>query len=608
MTADGYGHQEEEILGKAYDARLMKRLSVYLKPYRGYIILAIIILIIATLCELAGPLITKFAIDNYITPKNLKGLPLIIGLYIIVLTIQFTLQYFQVYITQWVGQKTMYDLRMQIFSHIENLGLSFFDKNPVGRLVTRTTSDVQSLNDLFTEGVVSIFGDIVTLLGIIVIMLYLNWRLALLSLVVVPLLFVATMIFRTKVRESFRRIRTRVARLNAFLQEHIAGMWVVQSFVAERRTFKKFDAINTDLRNNHLKSVFYFAVFFPVVEILGAVSIALIIWYGGSEIIRGALTFGALVAFIQYAERFFQPIRDLSEKYNILQQAMASAERIFKLLDVKPDVKEPEEAVRLAKPQGSIKFENLYFAYNDAEWILKDINIDIKPGEKLAIVGATGAGKTSLISVLLRFYNFQRGDIKIDGVSIKDLSIKDYRRNIALVLQDIFIFSGDIARNIRLGNHDISDNDISRVLQTVGADHFVNGLDGGIGHELRERGSNLSIGQRQLLAFARALAFNPRILILDEATSSVDTQTEILIQEALQKLLEGRTSIIIAHRLSTIKYADRIIVMHKGMIKEQGTHSELLALGGIYHRLYQLQYKDQETLGKSQQLDSYEVA
>ena len=598
MAADGYGHHEDEILGKAYDARLIKRLGAYVKPYRSYIFLAIVLLIIATIAELAGPLITKYAIDNYIIPKKLDGLPRIIGLFVLVLTLKFILQYFQVYITEWVGQKTVYDLRMKIFSHIEELGLSFFDKNPVGRLVTRTTSDVESLNELFTEGVVSIFGDIVTLFGIIGIMLYLNWKLALVSLVVIPLLFVATIIFRAKVRESFRRIRTRIARLNAFVQEHIAGMWVVQSFVAERRTFQKFDAINSDLRDNHLKSVFYFAVFFPVVEILGAVSLALIIWYGGSEIIKGTLTFGALVAFIQYAERFFKPIRDLSEKYNILQNAMASSERIFRLIDVEPDVREPEEPSMPMTLQGGIKFENLFFAYNDDEWVLKDINMEIKPGEKIAIVGATGAGKTSIISVLLRFYNFQRGDIKIDGISIKDLSIKDYRRNIALVLQDIFIFSGDITRNVRLGNSDISDENVTKALQTVGAEHFVNGLDGGIKHELRERGSNLSIGQRQLLAFARALAFDPRILILDEATSSVDTQTEILIQEALQKLLEGRTSIIIAHRLSTIKYVDRIIVMHKGVIKEQGTHAELLALGGIYHRLYQLQYKDQETLGK----------
>jgi ATP-binding cassette subfamily B multidrug efflux pump len=593
MTLDGYG-QEEEILGKAYDARLIKRLGGYLKPYRYYIIAAIVVLVIASLAELAGPYITKIAIDRYITPKKLSGLPGIVVLFVAVMAIQFIMQYIEVYITQWVGQRTMYDIRMNLYSHIEHLGLSFFDKNPVGRLVTRVTNDINALNDLFTSGVVAIFGDVITLFGIIGIMLYLNWKLALLTMIVIPVLFVATIIFRNKVRTSFRRVRTRIAKLNAFLQEHIAGMWVVQSFVAENRTFGKFDFLNRDLRNNHLKSVFYFAVFFPVVEVLGAVSLALIIWYGGGQIMRGVLTFGALVAFIQYVDRFYQPIRDLSEKYNILQQAMASSERIFKLLDTERDIIDPPDVKRLENVRGAIEIENLSFAYNGDDWVLKDINLNIKPGERVAIVGATGAGKTSIISLLLRFYNHQKGDIRLDGVSISDLPLKEYRRNFALVLQDIFMFSGDIARNIRLGKGEISDHDIRIALETVGAGNFIGNLDGGINHILRERGSNLSVGQRQLLAFARALAFDPRILILDEATSSVDTQTEIMIQEAMQKLLAGRTSIIIAHRLSTIKNSDRIIVMHKGRIKEEGSHAELLDLKGIYHRLYQLQYKDQE--------------
>jgi ATP-binding cassette subfamily B protein len=593
MAYDGYG-QEEEILGKAYDARLARRLTRYLKPYRSRISLAILVLMIAKVAELAGPYITMIAIDRYITPKNLSGLPGIIGLYIAVLAMQFVMEYIEVYATQWVGQKVMYDLRMEIFSHIEHLGLSFFDKNPVGRLVTRATSDVAALNELFTSGVVAVFGDIIMLVGIIGVMFYLNWKLALVNMVVVPIIFVATLIFRSKVRESFRRVRTRIAKLNSFLQEHVTGMWVVQSFVAEKKTFQKFDTINADLRDNHLKSVFYFAVFFPVVEILGAVSLALIIWYGGAQILQGALTFGALVAFIQYAERFFQPIRDLSEKYNILQQAMASSERIFKLLDTKPDVVDPQNPRSFPHVRGAIRFENVSFAYNENEWVLKDININIKPGERIAIVGATGAGKTSIISLLLRFYNFQKGDIKLDGVSINELPLKEYRRHIGLVLQDIFVFSGDIARNVRLGNNDISDKAVMDVLRAVGAEQFVGSLEGGINHQIRERGSNLSVGQRQLLAFARALAFDPKILVLDEATSSVDTQTEIVIQRALQRLLAGRTSIVIAHRLSTIKNCDRIIVMHKGQIKEEGSHAELLALGGIYHRLYQLQYKDQE--------------
>jgi ATP-binding cassette, subfamily B, multidrug efflux pump len=596
MTLDGYG-QEEEILGKAYDARLMRRLARYLKPYRLHIFIAIVVLIIAKLAELAGPFITKIAIDKYITTKDASGLFGIVALLISMIIVQFIMEYIEVYITQWMGQQTIYDIRMELFSHVENLGLSFYDKNPVGRLVTRVTGDVDALNELFTSGVVAIFGDIITLFGIIGIMLYLNWKLAVISMLVIPVLFAASVVFRDKVRDSFRRVRTRIARLNAFLQEHIAGMGVVQSFVAEGRTFNKFDNLNHDLLQNHLKSVFYFAVFFPVVEILGAVSVALIIWYGGGQIVRGVLTFGSLVAFIQYVERFYQPIRDLSEKYNILQQAMASSERIFKLLDTAPDIVDKPDMKRLADVNGAIKMENLCFAYNDQDWVLRDINLDIKPGEKIAIVGATGSGKTSLISLLLRFYNYQQGDIKLDGISIKDLPVKEYRRNFALVLQDIFMFSGDIARNIRLGEKGISDSDIQKSLKTVGADGFVRNYDDGIHHVLQERGSNLSVGQRQLLAFARALAFDPKILILDEATSSVDTQTEILIQEALQKLLEGRTSIIIAHRLSTIKNADRIVVMHKGAIKEEGSHAELLALRGIYHRLYQLQYKEQEIAG-----------
>jgi ATP-binding cassette subfamily B protein len=597
MKLEGYG-PEEEALGKAYDARLIRRLSVFLKPYRLHIILAVVFLVIASAAQLAGPYLTKIAVDDHIIKKDISGLFGIILLYIAALTCNFLLQYFQIYIMQWVGQKAMYDLRMKIFAHIEHLGLSFFDKNPVGRLVTRATGDVQALNELFTSGVVSIFGDLITLLGILAIMFYLSWKLALVSMVVLPFIFIATIIFRVKVRKSFRAIRTRVAKMNAFLQEHITGMWVVQSFAAEKSTFDKFDFINSDLRNHHLKAVLYFATFFPVVEILGAVSLALIIWYGGGQIIRETLTFGSLVAFIQYADRFFYPIRDLSEKYNILQQAMASSERIFRLLDEKPDIEEPERPRTPDRVSGAIRIENVWFAYKDEEWVLRDINLSIKSGERIAIVGATGSGKTSLISLLLRFYEFQKGDIFLDDVSIRNFNIKPYRQNFALVLQDIFMFSGDIARNVRLGDSGISDEEIMRSLQRVGADGFINKTEDGIKHVLTERGANLSVGQRQLLAFARALAHDPKILILDEATSSVDTEAEILIQKALEKLLAGRTSIVIAHRLSTIKNSDRIVVMHKGMIKEEGTHADLLALGGIYYRLYRLQYKDQEIAGK----------
>lgn len=597
MTLDGYG-QEEEILGKAYDARLVRRLLKYIKPYRYFIILSIFLLLIATVTQLAGPYLTKIAIDQHIANKDLSGLLTIILLYSGILITQFLVQYYQIYVMQWVGQRIMYDLRKTIFAHLENLGLSFYDKNPVGRLVTRVTSDVQALNELFTSGVVAIFGDIVMLFGILGALFYLNWKLALVSMTVLPFIFISTIVFRSKVRRAFRNIRTRIAKLNAFIQEHVSGMWVVQSFAAEKRTFEKFETINSDLRDNHLKSVLYFAVFFPIVEIIGAVSLALIVWYGGGEIVRGTLTIGSLVAFIFYTELFFRPIRDLSEKYNILQQAMASSERIFRLIDEKPDIADPENPVSPPAVRGGIEIENLWFAYNDEEWILKNINLKIEPGERIAVVGATGAGKTSIISLLLRFYEYQKGEIKLDGIPIRRFRVSDYRDNFALVLQEIFMFSGDIARNIRLGNDDISDEQIKSALKTVGADHFIDEIEGGINHLLTERGSNLSLGQRQLLAFARALAFDPRILILDEATSSVDTETEIMIQKAMERLFHGRTSIIIAHRLSTIKNSDRIVVMHKGQIKEVGTHNELLAIDGIYHRLYQLQYKDQEIAGK----------
>jgi len=597
MTPDGYG-QEEEILGKAYDSRLIKRLIKYLQPYKMQIFLSTIFLLTATLAQLAGPLLMKNAIDKHILANDLAGLRNIVLIYIGILAVQFGLQYFQVYMMQWVGQQTMYNLRMAIFSHLEKLGLSFFDKNPVGRLVTRVTGDVQALNELFTSGVVAIFGDIILLFGIMGVMLSIDWRLALVTMAVLPAIFISSIIFRTKVRKSFRIIRAGVARINSFIQEHVSGMWVVQSFTAEKRTMDKFDGINSDLRDNHLKSVFYFATFFPVVEILGAISLALIIWYGGGQIIREILTLGSLVAFIHLAEMFFRPVRDLSEKYNILQQAMASSERIFKLLDEKADISEPIAPVAAGDIKGIIELENLWFAYKNEDWILKNINLKIDAGERIAVVGTTGAGKTSIISLLLRFYEYQRGAIRLDGVPIRNFSLKDYRANFALVLQEIFMFSGDIKRNIRLGKQTISDDRVREVLRTVGAERFVDRLEGGIDYELMERGSNLSLGQRQLLAFARALAFDPRILILDEATSSVDTETEILIQEALEKLLRGRTSIVIAHRLSTIKNSDRIVVLHKGQIKEVGTHNELLALDGIYHRLYQLQYKDQEIAGK----------
>lgn len=588
---------EDEILGKAYDNRLMKRLLVYLKPYRFLVALSVLIMLLSSLAQLAGPYITKLAIDNYIAQGDRTGLLHTILGFLGVIVAGFTLQYLQVYMMQYVGQKAMYDLRMQIFSHVQHLDLTYFDKNPVGRILTRITGDVQVLNELFTSGVVAVFGDIFMLIGIVVAMLAINWKLAIVVFSVVPILIIATAIFRRKVRQSYRDVRLITAKINSYSQEHISGVTVIQSFVAEKKAFDGFDKINQDLMHAHIRTVFYYAVFFPVVELVGAISIALIIGYGGHEIIAGSvLTLGALVAFIQYADRFYQPIRDLSEKYNILQSAMASSERIFRVLDTQSAIRNPEKGITIRRARGEIEFRDLYFEYDKDNPILKGINLKINPGEKIAVVGATGSGKTTLTSLLCRFYEYEKGDILVDGISLKQLHEKELRRNIALVIQDVFLFSGDIKRNLRLDSEEISIAQIKQAAIEVGADKFIEKLEGGYDHELKERGLNLSVGQRQLIAFARALAFDPAILILDEATSSVDTETEILIQKALKRLLAGRTSIIVAHRLSTIKGADKIVVMHKGQIREIGTHAELLKKGGIYYRLYQLQYKDQEVM------------
>ncbi|MCP4584039.1 MAG: ABC transporter ATP-binding protein [candidate division Zixibacteria bacterium] len=586
----------EEVLGKAYDSRLMKRLLTYLKPYRWLVAVSVMILLVSSAAQLAGPYLTKIAIDKYITQGDSEGLFRIIMLFLGTIAVGFSLQYFQVYLMEYVGQKTMYDLRMQIFTKVQSMDLKFFDKNPVGRILTRITSDVETLHEMFTSGVVAMFGDIFTLIGVIIVMLAINWKLALVVFSVLPLLIIATSVFRKKVRQSYRDVRAATARINSFAQEHITGITEVQSFNAERRTYNAYDDINAELKGAHIRTVFYYAVFFPVVELIGAISLALIIAYGGGRVLDGVLTLGALVAFIQYADRFFRPIRDLSEKYNILQSAMASSERIFKLLDTDSEIVEPKSPISVDGIQGKIEFRDFSFEYEKDNPVLKEIKLKIEPGEKIAVVGATGSGKTTLISLLCRFYEYERGDILIDGVSLRDMNERDLRKNIALVLQDVFLFSGDIARNIRLFSNKISDDEVKRASIEIGADKFISRLDGGYDYKLTERGANLSVGQRQLIAFARALAYDPAILILDEATSSVDTETEILIQKALRKLLANRTSIVIAHRLSTIKGVDRIVVMHKGRIREIGTHEELLRNKGIYFRLYQLQYKDQEVL------------
>ncbi len=584
------GIHDEEVLGKAYDARLMKRLLKYLRPYRWKVVFAVILLLIVTALQLSGPILVQIAIDDYIAKDDIPGLARIALIYASILITAFGLAYLQFYIMQWIGQQVMYDIRMQVFKHLQRMHLKFFDKNPVGRLVTRVTNDINVLNEMFSSGVVAIFGDILALAGIVIAMLYYSWQLALITFAVLPLLILATAVFRKKAREAYRDVRVRLARINAFIQEHITGISVVQLFNQEKRVFNNFDGINDNLKRAHFRSVYCYAFFFPIVEIIETAAVALLIYFGGVRISGDFLTFGELVAFIQLTERFFRPLRDLSEKYNILQSSMASSERIFQLLDSEPEIVAPSKVKTIKQFKGAIALENLTFAYNEPEWVLKNVSFDVKPGEKIAIVGSTGAGKTSIISLLLRFYDFQQGDIKLDGISVKDMDPEYVRDFMALVLQDVFVFSGDFTGNIDLNNKEITPEQVREAARQVGIADFIERQPDGFATEVHERGATLSTGQKQLLSFARALAYDPKILILDEATSSVDTETELLIQKALDKLMQSRTSIIIAHRLSTIEKADRILVMHKGELREFGTHQELLASKGIYYALYQTQF------------------
>ncbi|MCZ6484081.1 MAG: ABC transporter ATP-binding protein [Acidobacteria bacterium] len=588
-------YHEEEILGKAYDGRLARRLIKYLYPYRRVVAVSIFLLLLLSGLRLVGPYLTLIAIDRYIMTGDPDGLARIALLFLFVLLFQFGVAIAQTYLMNWTGQKIMYDLRMEIFAHIQKLHMAFFDRNPVGRLITRMTTDVDVLNELFTAGVVSIFGDIFTLSGIVLVMLWLDWRLALVCFSVVPLLFIATLVFKIKVRNSYRWVRRSVARINAFLQENITGMSVVQIFVQEKRKFQQFEERNSEYLLANLQSIFYYAVFYPLVNVIGVVAIALILWYGGNQVLGEILTLGALVAFIQYSERFYKPISDLSEKFGILQSAMASSERIFKLLDTEPEIVPPSQPRRPAEITGRIEFANVSFAYKDDTPVLKEIDLRVAPGEKVAIVGATGAGKSTLINLLCRFYDVQEGEIRIDGVPIQDLDLGLLRQSIAVVLQDTFLFRGSIEENIRLWGRPLGRKDVERAARQVHAHPFIQDLPGGYSTPVAERGAGLSVGQKQLLAFARALAHHPKLLVLDEATSSVDTETELLIQEALGQLMKDRTCLIIAHRLSTIQNCDRIIVLHKGEIQEQGSHFDLLKKRGIYYKLYQLQYKEQLT-------------
>jgi ATP-binding cassette subfamily B protein len=658
--------QEEEVLGKAYDSRLMKRLLQYLRPYKLPVGISLISILFKAGADVLGPYLVAIEIDRYLVPVPRRtpfdfflspnpyvGIAEIAAMYVGLIVFSFLLDYLQTYFMQWAGQMVMFDLRKEIFRHLQRMHIGFYDKNPVGRLVTRVTSDVDALNEMFTSGVVSIFEDVFVLAGITAIMLCMNWKLALVTLAVLPLIAYATKIFRDKVRDSYRRIRTAIARINAYMQEHVSGMVVLQLFNREERAFDKFSDVNAVHMEAFKDAIMAHAVYYPVVEILSSIAIACVIWFGGNDIIRGltvssvtaefsrqsllsfhvvrtVVSIGVLTAFIQYAQRFFRPIQDFSEKYNILQSAMAASERVFKLLDSPVEITSPAVTRTPAGP-GRIEFDHVWFAYRtvpvdaggdstktgvnghvgtglrpvhgepgsavyakEPDWILRDVSFAIEPGETVAIVGHTGAGKTTIISLLLRFYDVQKGAVRIDGVDVKEMDLPALRRRFGVVLQDPFLFTGTVEGNIRLGTQWITDADIEKAAEDVNLADFIRALPQGFKEEVRERGSTLSTGQKQLISFARALAHDPKILILDEATSSVDTETEVKVRDALNRMVEGRTSVVIAHRLSTIQRADKIIVMHKGQVREMGTHQQLLAQHGIYYKLYQLQYKDQE--------------
>jgi len=600
MSEEAKKFHEEEAIGKTYDWRVVKRLMSYLKPYWKLAAIALVLTFVTNILISLQPFFTKMAVDDYITPKNVDGLWMFAFAFFGLFLFRFIFSYIQEILLNNVGQKVMFDIRTQIYTKLQRQEVAYYDKYPVGRIITRITSDVDALNELFTSGVIDVLGDLVIIFAIVGMMFYLDWKLALVSLITVPILFAATNWFRIQARSGFDKVRTRNAKLNAFLQEYISGAQTVQLFNAERKAQNRFAEINDDYRNANIETIYYYAIFYPLVDFIGAIGIALVLWFGGYEILTGmsavgqALTIGVVIAFIQYSQQLFQPIRDLSDKFNVLQAAIVASHRIFILLDLPIAIETPEQPKKSGKAVGRIEFRNVWFAYKENEWVLKDVSFTINPGESIALVGHTGSGKTTVTNLLMRFYDVQKGKILLDGVDVREWNLQDLRENFAVVLQDVFLFSGSIEENIRLGNAKIDEEKIRWAAREVHADEFVNKLDDGFQSLVKERGAGLSVGQKQLISFARALAFDPKILILDEATSSIDTETEQLIQQAVERVMQARTSLVVAHRLSTIQKCDRILVFHHGELREAGTHNQLLGIRGLYWRLYQLQYVDEK--------------